>query len=164
MPKVLKIRSLYIFGISPEKYGGLKLIVCFYCITYTFRVNLQSPVAPESQGMSCSKQVQYLKFKCHLMKLMKLSTVSLDDELSFDEADFFSADKHVSFLQSDSTTLGVCGQAKCPNNTVQYLCNISKEKVKDKVDYLPADKHQRFLESDCITLGVCSQTSPNYSK
>ena len=27
---------------------------------------------------------------------MKLSTVSLDDELSFGEADFFSADKHKS--------------------------------------------------------------------
>ena len=163
MPKVLKIRSLYIFGISPEKCGGLKLIVCFI-VSHTRLEWICSLQLPESQGTSCSKQLQYLKFKCHLMKLIKLSTVSLDDELSFDEADFFSADKHRSFLQSDSTTLGVCGQAKCPNNTVQYLCNISKEKVKDKVDYLPADKHQRFLESDCITLGACSQTSPNYSK
>ena len=31
-----------------------------------------------------------MKFKCHSIKLMKLSTVSLDYQLSFDEADFFS--------------------------------------------------------------------------
>ena len=42
------------------------------------------------------------------MKLMKLSTVSLDDQQSFDEAGFFSADKYKHFLQFDSITLSVC--------------------------------------------------------
>ena len=39
---------------------------------------------------------------------MKLSTVSLDDQQSFDEAGFFSADKYKRFLQFDSITLSVC--------------------------------------------------------
>ena len=42
------------------------------------------------------------------MKLMKLSAVSLDDQQSFDEAGFFSADKYKHFLQFDSITLSVC--------------------------------------------------------
>ena len=63
------------------------------------------------------------------MKLMKLSTVSLDDELSLDEIDFFSADKLKSFLQSDSITMGMCSQVfpKCPGfdnwcTLCIYLC------------------------------------------
>ena len=52
-----------------------------------------------------------------------------DDELSFDEVDFISTDKHKRFLQSDSITMGVCGQAcpKCPGfdnycMLCTYLC------------------------------------------
>ena len=97
---------------------------------------------------------------------MKLSTVSLDDQLSFDEA-FFSADKRKSFLEFDNITLGVCSQAcpKCPNNkctiSLQYL---KEKKVKDEVDFMPADKHQRFLQVITVILDVCNQACPNYSK
>ena len=34
--------------------------VCFYHVTYAFRVNL---LLPECKGSSCSKQARYLKFK-----------------------------------------------------------------------------------------------------
>ena len=77
---------------------------------------------------------------------MKLSSVSLDNQLLF-----------------DSNNLGVCSQAYQITNA-QYLCNISKKKMKDEVDFLPADKYQRFLQVNTIILGVCSQTCPIYSK
>ena len=39
------------------------------------------------------------------------------------EIDFLNEDKHKSFLQIDSITLGVHGQA-CPKHPKQQLCNI----------------------------------------
>ena len=39
------------------------------------------------------------------------------------ETDFLPADKHKHFLQIDSITLGVHGQA-CPKHPQQQLCNI----------------------------------------
>ena len=66
------------------------------------------------------------------MKLMKLSTVTLDDDVSFDEADFFYGDKPISFLPCDSITLGMCSQAcpNCPNNK----CTISLQYLKEKIE------------------------------
>ena len=60
---------------------------------------------------------------------MKLSTVSLDDELPFGEADFFMQ-INTSPLQPDSITLGVCSQAcpKCPNNKSAISLQYLKEK------------------------------------
>ena len=40
-----------------------------------------------------------------------------------DEVDFLPADKHKSFLQVDSITLGVCSQA-CPKYPKQQVYNI----------------------------------------
>ena len=77
-----------------------------------------------------------------------------------DEVDFLPADKHKSFLQVDSITLGVHTQSNKFTVSLQYL----KENVKRKVYFLPADKHQRFLQIDTITLGLCVQTCPNYPK
>ena len=62
------------------------------------------------------------------MKLMNLSTVSIDGQLSFDKAVFFfSADKHKSFLQLDSITLGVCNQpcANYSKKQVYYFLEVS---------------------------------------
>ena len=78
---------------------------------------------------------------------------------------FFSVDKHKSFLQFDSITLGKCSQhaQSAQITSVQYPCNISKKKVKDKVYFLPAEK-QRFLQVNTNILGMYSKTCPNYSK
>ena len=69
---------------------------------------------------------------------------------------FFSVDKHKSFLQFDSITLGKCSQhaQSAQITSVQYPCNISKKKVKDKVYFLPAEEHQRFLQVNTIILGM----------
>ena len=40
-----------------------------------------------------------------------------------DEVDSMSADKHESFQQDDSITLGVCSQV-CPKYLKQQICNI----------------------------------------
>ena len=40
-----------------------------------------------------------------------------------DEVDFLPADRHESFLQVDSITLGVRSQA-CPNNPKQQVYNV----------------------------------------
>ena len=78
----------------------------------------------------------------------KLSTVSLDDELLFDEADFF-LQKNTKVFYHLIVSLWVC-VARCAQTahitSVQYLCNISKKKVKDEADFMPADKHQIFLQ------------------
>ena len=42
------------------------------------------------------------------------------------EVDFLHADKHESFLQGDSITLGVRSQA-CPRYSKQQVCNISEK-------------------------------------
>ena len=73
-----------------------------------------------------------------------------------DEVDFLLVDKHESFLQFDSMTLGVGSHAQTTQNnkfliSLQYLM----ENVTDEVDFLPADKHQSVLPIDPIILGVC---------
>ena len=82
-----------------------------------------------------------------------------------DEIDLLPADKHKSFLQVDSITLGVYSQA-CPkslNNSFAISLQYLKENVMDEVHFLSAGKFQRFLQSDTIILGVCGQACPNYS-
>ena len=58
------------------------------------------------------------------------------------EVDFLPADKHKSFLQNDSMTLGVHSQT-CPKYQKQPVYNIfaiTQENMKDEVDFMPADK------------------------
>ena len=44
------------------------------------------------------------------------------------EVDFLPANKHESFLQVDSITLGLRGMPKVPKTIrSQYLCNISRK-------------------------------------
>ena len=81
-----------------------------------------------------------------------------------DEVDFLPADKHESFLQIGSITLGVCSQA-CPKYSkkkfaisLQYL----PKEVSDEVDFLHADKHERLLQID--TVMVDGQAFPNFPK
>ena len=76
---------------------------------------------------------------------------------------FLPTDKHRSFLQVDSITLGVCSQAcsSTQNNKFAISLQYLKEKVKDEVDFLPADKHQRFLQIGTIIIDVCGQACPN---
>ena len=78
----------------------------------------------------------------------KLSTVSLDDELLFDEADFF-LQKNTKVFYHLIVSLWVCVARRTQTahiTSVQYLCNISKKKVKDEADFMPVDKHQIFLQ------------------
>ena len=97
-------KFVYLCNIS-RKLWGMNLIVHYYNVTYAFTVNLQ---LPECQGTPCLQQVQYVKFKCHSIKLMKLPTVSLDYQLSFDEADFFSLQINTKVFQNLIVTIWVC--------------------------------------------------------
>ena len=100
------------------------------------------------------------------MKLMKLSTVSLDEELSFDEADFF-VKINTKVFYNLIVSLWVCVTRHvqiAQITSAQYLCSILKKKVKGEVDFLPADKYQKFIHVNDIILNVCSQTCPIYSK
>ena len=78
----------------------------------------------------------------------KLSTVSLDDELLFDEADFLlQKNTKVFYHLIVSLWMCVARHAQTAHITsVQYLCNFSKKKLKDEADLMPADKHQIFLQ------------------
>ena len=67
-----------------------------------------------------------------------------------DEVHFLPADKHESFLQGDSITVGVRSQALPRYPKPQYL----KENVKEEADFLPADKLPRFLQIDNVILSV----------
>ena len=82
------------------------------------------------------------------------------------EIHFLPADKHKSFLQIDSITLGVHGQA-CPKHPKQQLYNIFaifQRKHKGLSCFLPADNCKTFLQSDTVIFDVCGQTCPNYPK
>ena len=59
-----------------------------------------------------------------------------------DEVEFLPADKHKSFLQDGSITLGVISQTgtKYQNNQFKISLQYLKENMKDEVDFLPADK------------------------
>ena len=78
----------------------------------------------------------------------KLTLFAISPEKHGSEVDFLPADKHESFLQDNSISLGVHSlaylkyQKQQVCNTLQYL----KENVKDEVDFLPADKQQMFLQ------------------
>ena len=79
---------------------------------------------------------------------------------------FLPADKHKTFLQIDSITLGVHSQA-CPEYPKQQVYNIfaiSQEKHKRWSWFVPADYCERFLQSDTVMLDVCGQACPNYPK
>ena len=69
------------------------------------------------------------------------------------EVRFLAADKHKSFLQDDSITLGVCSQA-CPKYPIllQYL----KENVRMRLIF---DTCWSFLQSNTVILRVCGQSS-----
>ena len=83
-----------------------------------------------------------------------------------DEVDFLPANKHETFLQIDSITLGVHSQASqgTQYNKPSISLRYHKEKVKGDIDFLPADKHQRFLQIETITLSAHSRTYQNYQK
>ena len=72
------------------------------------------------------------------------------------EVYFLPADKHESFPQVDSITLGVRSLA-CPNTeNGKFTISLEhvKQNVKDEVDFLPTDKRQRFPQTDAIILSV----------
>ena len=66
---------------------------------------------------------------------------------------FSPTDKHESFLQDDSITLGVFSQAcpKYPKQQVCYFFEISEE-VSDGGDFLYADKHESLRQIDIMIL------------
>ena len=59
-----------------------------------------------------------------------------------DEFDFFPAEKHKSFLQDGSITLGVSSQTgpNTKSNQLPISLQYLKENIKHEVDFLPADK------------------------
>ena len=66
------------------------------------------------------------------------------------------ADKHKSFLQDDSITLGVLSQTdpKYQKQPVYNIFVISQRKHEGWSWFLPVDKWWRFFQIDTITLGV----------
>ena len=79
------------------------------------------------------------------------------------ETDFLPADKHKNFLQIDTITLGMHGQA-CPKHPKQQLYNIfaiSQGKHNGWSWFSPADNCQTFLKSDTVIFDVRGQTCPN---
>ena len=75
------------------------------------------------------------------------------------EVDFLLANKHGSFLQTDSITFGLLIQA-CPKYLKQKSYNIfviSQGKCEGWTWSLPTDKRQRLLQIAVIILGVCGQ-------
>ena len=100
-----------------------------------------------------------------MSKLPKISLhiSAISPEKHEDKVDFLHAEKHETFLEDDSITLGVLTkntQNKKFTISLQYL----KENVKDEVDFLPADEGQKFLKIDTIILDVCCQACRNYPK
>ena len=75
-----------------------------------------------------------------------------------DEVEFLPADKHKSFLQDGSITLGVISQTD-PKYQKQSVYNIFA---------VSQGKHEgwcwRLFQIDTIILGVCVQACPNYLK
>ena len=57
-----------------------------------------------------------------------------------DEVEFLPADKHKSFLQDDSITLGVHSQTGLKYQKQPVSLKYLKENMKDEVDFLPADE------------------------
>ena len=59
-----------------------------------------------------------------------------------DEIEFLPGDKHKSFIQDGSITLGVIGQTgpKYQNQSAYNILQYFKENMKDEVDFLPAHK------------------------
>ena len=57
-----------------------------------------------------------------------------------DEVEFLPADKHKSFLQDGSITLGVISQTGPEYHQFKISLQYLKENMKDKVDFLPANK------------------------
>ena len=79
---------------------------------------------------------------------------------------FLPANKHKTFIQIDSITLGVHGHA-CPKHPKQQLYNIfaiSQGKCKGWSWFFPADNCQTFLQSDTVIFDACGQTCLNYPK
>ena len=83
-----------------------------------------------------------------------------------DEVDFLPANKHKSFLQVDSITLGVHSQAcpKYPKNKFAISLQYLKKNRKDEVEFLSPDKHKIFFQFGTLNLGVYGQACPNYPK
>ena len=65
-----------------------------------------------------------------------------------DEVDYLSADKHKSFVQADSVTLGVRSQTrtKCQNDKFAISLEYLKENVKDEVDFCQLINIERFFK------------------
>ena len=71
-----------------------------------------------------------------------------------DEVEFLPADEHKSFLQDDSTTLGVHSQTGLKYQKQPVSLKYLKENMKDEVDFLPADECWSFFQIDTLILGV----------
>ena len=83
-----------------------------------------------------------------------------------DEAEFLPADKHKSFPQDGSITLGVISQTgpKYEKQSVYNIFALSRGKYEGWSWFLPTDKCWRFFQIDSIILVVCGQACPNYLK
>ena len=83
-----------------------------------------------------------------------------------DEVEFLPADKHKSFLQDGSITLGVISQTgpKYQKQSVYNIFAISQWKHESEVDFLAAGKCWRFFQIHTIVLGLCGQACSNYEK
>ena len=83
-----------------------------------------------------------------------------------DEVEFLPADKHKSFLQDGSITLGVISQTgpKYQKQSVYNIFAISQGKHEGWSWFLAADKCWGFFRISTIILGVCGQACPNYLK
>ena len=83
-----------------------------------------------------------------------------------DEVEFFLADKHESFLEDGSITLGVISQTgpKYQKQSVYNIFAISQREHEGSSWFLPADKCWRFFQIDAMILGECGKACPNYLK
>ena len=83
-----------------------------------------------------------------------------------DEVEFLPADKHKSFLQDGSMTLGVNSQTspRYQKQPVDNIFALSQGKHEGWSWFFACWQMLKFFQIDTIILGVCGQACPNYLK
>ena len=83
-----------------------------------------------------------------------------------DEVEFLPADKHKSFVQDGSVTLGVSSQTgpKYQKQPVYNIFAISQGKHEGWSWFFAYWQMLKVFQIDTIILGVCGQACPNYLK
>ena len=83
-----------------------------------------------------------------------------------DEVEFLPADKHKSFLQDGSITLGVISQTgpKYQKQSVYNIFAISQGKHEGWSWFFGCWQLLNVFQIDTMVLGVCSQACPNHLK